>query len=236
MAPTSAAQDEFNAMMYGQGRTSPSHPHAEDSPGSSSEADHPSTSIQSRSKALRSGAITHSDSDSDSPQVRLGGLRANTAKAGRYYIPSIRSAANTGPKGVIADAQAFHDAKKAMRSKAASRAHLPEVLQVSGDEQLGQRPQTWLLDEDEEDGDDSGDEDFLIRWRQKRLRDMQSVAVPKETKGRGEKSRDGRWGSLVAVDAGGFLDAVEKSGETVVVVFIYDERVCVVLGFTSIHY
>lgn len=210
--PTQTAQDEFNTLIHGTGRHSPSHPHPEDSTSHrSSSEDPPST------KPIRSGAISHSDSDSDSPPYQS----TRSTKPGRYYIPSARSAANTGPKGVIADAQAFHDAKRAFRSAA----HLPAQQQQQ--EEVAAAPQTWLLDEDEEG--DSGDEDFLVRWRAKRLRDMQSVKMA-VAKGGAEKrgGGGGRWGSLGAVDAGGFLDAVEGSGEGVVVVFIYDERVCCV--------
>jgi hypothetical protein len=99
------------------------------------------------------------------------------------------------------------------------------------------RPQSWLLDVDEED---SEDDEFLERWRQNRLKEMTAGKLRKER----ERSDAGgavlRYGSLVAVDAEGYLDAIENVGrDTVVVVFIYDEQVWYIFGilpFKLIYY
>jgi Phosducin len=234
--PTTAAQEEFNALIYGTGRNSPSEAHPEDVLASARESNNHSSSEPSASnkssKAIRDSSILHSDSDSDTPRRRhpAGGAGNNKMRA-KYYVPTQRFAANTGPKGVIADAQAFQQARRAHRSAAASRANLSVVPSAYADEPKPEDEyeedddpvhQSWLLDVDEED---SEHDEFLERWRQNRLKEMATGRVRKPRSG-GDARKDARYGSLVTVDAEGYLDAIENVGrDTVVVVFIYDERV-----------
>jgi hypothetical protein len=214
--PSSAAQDEFNALIHGTGRTSSSHPHIEDIAADEREQQYSADpTTKSDGKTIKDTSLLHSDSDSDSaPASRASNMRA------KYYIPSTRSAANTGPKGVIADAQAFQQARRAHRSAAASRANLAVPSQYSEEPKVEDNRQSWLLDEDD---DDSEHDDFLQRWRQNRLKEMQRRGgSPKSAAGGAPK-----YGNLTAVDAEGYLDAIEKvARDVVVVVFIYDDRVC----------
>jgi Phosducin len=136
---------------------------------------------------------------------------------GRYYVPSLRFEANTGPKGVIADAQAFEHAKRSRRFSFARKHKTTSSTPISV-------PRTFReKDEYEEKSSaDSEDEGFMARWRQGRLREMQTKAV-----GQRRASPSKRiYGSLVTVDAEGYLDAIEKvHRDTVVVVYIYDDMV-----------
>jgi hypothetical protein len=106
---------------------------------------------------------------------------------------------------------------------------------TDGDRKLEQealRPQSWLMLDDDDEGEDlSDDEEFMQRWRANRLRDMaagqgRGARAMQQQQQRDRSVNGGRYGSLVAVDALGYLDAIEKVGrDTVVVVFIYDEQV-----------
>jgi Phosducin len=217
--PTSEAQEEFNALIYGTGRTSPSAPRPEDR---AAHDDTDSKSSSPPSKTIRSASQMHQHYDSDSDTTPPASSGAAAKMRPKYYIPHVRSEANTGPKGVIADAQAFQIARLAHRSAAASRANLtvPAAYDDEAKESM-ERPQSWLLDEDEESDED---DEFLMRWRQNRLREM-AVHARRNARSRSAAGA-AKFGSLVAVDAEGYLDAIEKVGrDTVVVVFIYDERV-----------
>ncbi|GAB7363966.1 hypothetical protein MBLNU230_g4527t1 [Neophaeotheca triangularis] len=114
-------------------------------------------------------------------------------------IPTTRYEANTGPKGVIADAQNFRDARREDRRVSLQQAHRNgngngnggfasrDVGDRLGDMTFGEREVVGKrldglglgregegeVDELEELGE--GDEAFLREWRGKRLREMQSV-------------------------------------------------------------
>jgi hypothetical protein len=174
------------------------------------------------------------------------------------HIPTHRREANTGPKGVIADAQAFEQARRAARRAAGSTVSLLPAssgvaLPSAAAAMLARRQggggkearSSWLAnmseseDEDEDDDEEEeggkagvGDEAFLERWRETRLRELATGnGRTVGASGRGRSPLPGagagpRFGAVVAVDAVGFLEAVESSApQTVVVVFIYDDRV-----------
>lgn len=66
----------------------------------------------------------------------------------------------------------------------------------------------------------------MARWRESRMQELQASAT-----GTGRKASPRRrvWGRVDDVDAGGYLDAIEKVAPgTVVVVCIYDPEVCMV--------
>lgn len=130
-----------------------------------------------------------------------------------YHIPNTRFDANTGPKGVIADAQSFNRAKRSTFRKTLNSfanalspkpAGAPGVASSygSGSEQ------------------DSDEEEFMRQWRQNRL---QELAEQKNAGVRRKSPSQRTWGTLEDVDATGYLDAIEKvKDDVIVVVCIYD--------------
>lgn len=166
-----------------------------------------------------------SDLGDDDDDDTLHSMSATTTTA-TYHIPHTSFDANTGPKGVIADAQSFDRARKhSLRntflnftkgsyfhnsSKSESRA-LPRQRSDSS-EKSGSG-----LEEDEKD-------DFMDQWRQSRLRELNAGASQRQQRRHSPSKR--KWGFFKEVDANGYLDAVEKTAaDTVVVVCIYDPEV-----------
>lgn len=206
----SAAQDEFNELVRNKDRST----------------SHPSDSISSRSRSSSrsppSRSAIRNGNSSSSPS-------AYTPPKSRTFLPSQKSYSNTGPKGVIADAQSFEHARKQRTSLSQNRPNVGATQPYS--ENLGVNdgpPQLASLRLDEEDDSDLDDENgFMAEWRQERLRQLGNA-------GRGvtvgaEKSGAGIYGGMASVDGEGYLEAVDGSGrDTVVVVFIYDDRVSVI--------
>lgn len=134
-------------------------------------------------------------------------------------IPTRRYAANTGPKGVISDAQNFRDSRRSARSSVASTR--PAQRQSNSQHVL---ENTIHEDDFEDDEDDPTDQGFMARWRQNRIREMQSG--PPDSKIHLNGRSRSTYGGMTMVDGEGYLDAVDNSGpDTVVVVYIYDEYV-----------
>jgi hypothetical protein len=172
--------------------------------------------------------------------------RASSSFA-RNTIPTTRYAANTGPKGVISDAQNFRDSRRSRRTSTQSTA----TLQQSYKQQRRRTPPTFttssngpsgsaggcsekLAEDSDEDqlADDGGDDEFMREWRQSRLREMQNGGRIRGSARAGASEmvglprRTGLWGGVATVDGMGFLEAVDQSPEgTVVVVYIYDDYV-----------
>jgi hypothetical protein len=95
---TNAAQEEFNELMRDKD-------HEERHP-----EDRNNDSDVSEPESEGAGKDRYEIVDTDDELDLPADMRSN------YYMPShIRSEANTGPKGVIADAQAFEQAKKQAR-------------------------------------------------------------------------------------------------------------------------
>ena len=158
-------------------------------------------------------------------------VATTTATKTAYHLPTQAHYANTGPKGVIADAQSFARAKqttfrqrltnfannltsngKTVGGKSANRKSIfgasPRSTTSSDSEQLAV-------------SDDEADSDFMKTWRANRLRELSSQSNPSPY-GR-QFSNQRSWGTFMEVDANGYLDAIEKvSPDTVVVVMIYD--------------
>lgn len=137
-----------------------------------------------------------------------------------YTLPETTNfEANTGPKGVIADARSFESAKK--RS-------FRQTLHAFSNGSFGKTNKAGAYDFSREKSpspDMSDDDDEFMRlWRQNRLDELSSMKSEVMTKRRSPSKR--KYGGLTAVDAVGYLDAIEKvSAETVVVVLIYDHEV-----------
>ena len=140
----------------------------------------------------------------------------------RSTIPITRYEANTGPKGVISDAQNFRDSRRIHRTSMRSNSTLPS--QAMRAVSLNDATPSEKFGESDEDEDDEGDHDFMRRWRNSRLRELQSG--PRDSKLHSRERRQRFWGGLPTVDGMGFLDAVDKSPPgTVVVVYIFDDYV-----------
>lgn len=202
MAST-AAQDEFNALFESSYATSRSHP--EDIGNKTPE--------HSDSEPNEDPSANHFYEKDDEAQDDVAASNMRSA----YYIPKLRSEANTGPKGVIADAQAFEQAKKQARfsfARKGRKSHSPPAAV----------PRAYRTEDYEKSSEEDDDDGFMARWRQRRLQELTNKRFA-----RGPSPNNGNkrvWGSLVKVDAEGYLDAIEKApAHTVVIVLIYDPQV-----------
>jgi hypothetical protein len=199
---TTAAQDEFNDLIRRNEDLGDRNPHPEDIDNDSDISD-----PESPGRANDYLEKVDTDDELDIP----ADMRAN------YYMPNLRSEANTGPKGVIADAQAFEQAKKQARrftwkSKSAAQ---PAQYNVSAyrDEKSASSG-----------SEDDMDEGFMRQWREARLRELQNVGERIRSRTNSPSRRI--YGGMPLVDGEGYLDAVDKTAAgTVVVVFIYDANV-----------
>ena len=88
---------------------------------------------------------------------------SSAMRSNNYHVPSIRSEANTGPKGVIADAAAFEKAKKQARRFTWKKNTPPTSYSVTA--YHDEKPSS---DDEEEDG-------FMKQWREARLRELQNA-------------------------------------------------------------
>ena len=137
-----------------------------------------------------------------------------------YLSTTTQFDANTGPKGVIADARSFETAKKRSFRQTlyafTDGASTPfKKFNASRDKSKSPSPEV-SADEEEDD--------FMRTWRQKRLDELGSMKQEIRTRRQSPSKR--RYGTLLTVDPLGYLDAIEKVGpETVVVVLIYDDEV-----------
>jgi hypothetical protein len=198
----SAAEVEFQELMRDKSHRTR---HPED------DSDNPST------------FRNHSD-DEDAHKSRRSTVaepRASVSLA-RNTIPSTRYGANTGPKGVISDAQDWRDSRRKERSSVT-------LQRYGGGRQRSEEPTlTQKVDEEDEDDDleeDEADEGFMEKWRKSRLQELTNGGQRTSTLHQNSQRR-AMYGDMKAVDGEGYLDAVERSApDTVVVVYIYDEYV-----------
>lgn len=201
----SAAQDEFDAMCDAQEKKITVHP--EDAHDSSDDND--STTL-------------HSSNESDHiPAARP----STTMPSATYHIPSTTTFnANTGPKGVIADAKSFDTAKKRsfrQTLRAYSNGELsPPLFGKSKKPAFNfsreKSPSPDASADDEED-------DFMRTWRANRLNELAHMNQDVRTRRSSPSMR--KYGTLVTVDPIGYLDAIEKvHADTTVIVMIYDDQ------------
>ena len=150
---------------------------------------------------------------------------AATATA-TYHVPHTFFDANTGPKGVIADAQSFNRAKKtSLRNTFLNIASGSYFQQSSKSRQATPPPTGSDSTEKSGSGHEDEDDEFMEQWRQSRLRELAAGGSQKHQRRQSPSKR--KWGFFKEVDASGYLDAVEKTAsDTVVVVCIYDPEVC----------
>lgn len=209
----SSAQDEFNHLVNSnkvQERERPSQAHDTDS---DSESERDLGDTNNNNGSMPSATTT------------------TTTGAAPGYIPRTIYDANTGPKGVIADAQAFEAARK--KSFRRSFLSFPSLSSQTA-AQTPQKPERASPEsEGSEGGGGSEDEEFMRRWRENRMAELQTKT---QNQAAGRRSSPSRrvWGSVQTVDAGGYLDAIEKvPADVVVVVCIYDPEVSYPLPYLS---
>ncbi|KAL1852959.1 hypothetical protein Plec18170_005541 [Paecilomyces lecythidis] len=191
---SAAAQEEVD-RLFNQKERYTSHPEDRDDPDdkSSSEADDEGPNY------------VNSDSDSDTYHNMV-------SRPSNYHIPTQTFNANTGPKGVIADAQSYERAKK--------RSFRRTLMDVTGMDHFSKPKQEAkpMRDRRSTEGSPSEeDEEFMRKWREARLQELQQRNRSKTSPSRRT------YGHVEKVDANGYLDAIERAApETVVCVCIYD--------------
>ncbi|KAJ5881230.1 uncharacterized protein N7473_012283 [Penicillium subrubescens] len=201
-----SAQEEFDQLVQNNRAHTSSHPEdRDDSPHFSDDND----SLSSPPRNLRQRrVIDSSDEDEDFDDNMV-------SSRGNYHVPNTVFEANTGPKGVIADAQAFERARKksfrkTLLSAAGFDSNGPAFNKGTRDEPPAPAPEGSSGSEDDE-------ERFMRKWRASRMQDYQNRGM------RRPSPRGRSFGSVDTVDAAGYLDAIEKvTSDTVVVVCIYD--------------
>ncbi|KAF1957704.1 thioredoxin-like protein [Byssothecium circinans] len=190
---TTEAQKEFNELVRDKDRETR---HPEDRHDDSDRSDHDADAEPKH---------YHEQDDTDDELDLPKDMRSN------YYLPSIRSEANTGPKGVIADAHAFEKAKKQARRFTWSKKAQPEGYTV-----------TAYHDEKQLSSDEDGEDGFMRRWREARLKELQTAGQRIRSRTTSPSRRV--YGNMPQVDGEGYLEAIEKVARDVtVVVFIYDD-------------
>lgn len=195
---TNAAQEEFDELMRDKGREE-RHPE-----------DRHNDSDLSEPESEGADKDRYEIVDTDDELELPADMRSN------YYMPShIRSEANTGPKGVIADAQAFEQAKKQARRFTWKKSAAPQQQQQYNVTAYQGEPGS---------SDEENDGGFMKQWRESRLRELQNAGQRIRSRTTSPSRRV--YGSLLAVDGEAYLDAIEKTpSDTVVVVFIYNDLV-----------
>jgi hypothetical protein len=204
-----SAQEEFDQLVQNNRAQISSHPEdRDDSPHFSDDND----ALTSPPRNLRQRrVIDSSDEDEDSTDNMV-------SSRGNYHVPNTVFEANTGPKGVIADAQAFERArKKSFRKTLLSAAGFDSNGPAFGSK--GTRDETSTSAPEGSSGSDDDEERFMRKWRTSRMQELQNRGM------RRPSPRGRRFGSVETVDAVGYLDAIEKvTSDTVVVVCIYDPQ------------
>ena len=165
----------------------------------------------------------HSDPGTDDDDLDTSSKMATmTQTKTAYHIPTTTQYANTGPKGVIADAQNFARAKQtSFRTRLSNFASTitfnkqePNVSEKTKKAESNSDGSDLALSEDDSDSE------FMNTWRQNRIQELSSM---KSHNTRRVSPSRRIWGTLQDVDATGYLDAIEKvSPDDVVVVMIYD--------------
>ena len=205
---SSAAQDEVDALFARNQPRTTAHPE---------DIHHDTDRSNSTSDSSTISSGRYSD-EGEKP-------RKASMPSAVYHIPSnTLFDANTGPKGVIADAKSFDRARKRSFRQtlhAFSNGVFGEKSKTPSPAPTRGSPSPDLSQSDDDD-------EFMRVWRLSRMNEMQSGGHDHRTRRLSPSKR--RYGSVVSVDCLGYLDAVERvAAETTVVVYIGDEDVCVTL-------
>ncbi|EFW19407.1 phosducin [Coccidioides posadasii str. Silveira] len=208
----SAAQDEVNRLLNSQEDRATCHPEdrlkTEDLHSSPSEDEE--EEVSRREKRTSRLKYIPSDSDADDSDYNM-----ITSQPAAYHVPRTWFDANTGPKGVIADAQSYERAKKrSFRRTLMSAAGIDYQPSYNKPEAIHQEKASPSAPQTPEGSDD---ERFMREWREARMRELQNKNMRRSSPSKR------RYGSVEVVGANGYLDAVERvTADTVVVVCIYD--------------
>lgn len=174
------------------------------------------------------GSSTGDQAENEQPENSSEPSAASQASmtATRDMIPRTRYGANTGPKGVISDAQNYKESRRMHRSVRSPTSTDPPARELKFGQQQGIERLAELEEQgnlEVEDSDDLDDE-FMAQWRQQRLQALQKGGYSSTMHDRSGSKRS--YGHITTVDGEGYLEAIEKSGaSTVVVVFISDDAV-----------
>jgi hypothetical protein len=216
---SSLAQEEAD-RFFSQSEHHTSHP--EDRIG------HDGTSLQSSGSSNQKNPADYyvrseRDNDDDDDEDTLHSMTTTTT-ATTYRVPTTHFSANTGPKGVISDAQSFSQAKKST-FRSTLTAFSNDALSSFSYGSQQRKVSDWNKENSRGGNSDNDDEeDFMRQWREKRL--MELAASGSAAQRRQSPSKR-VWGTFDDVDANGYLDAVEKvPDDAIVVVCIYDPLVC----------
>ena len=195
------AQDEFNSLITQRFTTSD--PHPEDA---ASLSDNDGTTL--------------TPSHNDEPRAPSA-QSANRMPSITYTLPNTTSFdANTGPKGVIADARSFETARK--------RSFRQTLHAFSNGQGFGKtKKSAYDFNREKSPSPDisaDDDDEFMREWRAKRIDELALMKSDVTTKRLSPRKL--KYCGMTAVDAVGYLDAIEKvSADTIVVVLIYDDQV-----------
>lgn len=193
----------------------------------------------------RNSSPTSSRSSSPGPtsEPAMPSRTPAATSTSNYHIPNTVYDANTGPKGVIADAQAFERARKSsfrktLLSAAGFSSHNDAAAPQYAPSQGVGRPlrdgNNNNISHNKNNGSASDDdeENFIRKWRASRMQELQTHQTGSQ--GRRVSPRRRMFGYVEDVDAGGYLDAIEKvPADVVVVVCIYDPEVGLPFPFLS---
>ncbi|PGH02290.1 hypothetical protein GX51_04730 [Blastomyces parvus] len=195
----SSAQDEVDRLLNPKEKVSC---HPEDRLASDNDSN------LSPSDDEESLAYLHSDTETDTSHTMI-------SKSTGYHLPTTVFEANTGPKGVIADAQSYERAKK--RSFRRTFMNVAGLDYTSYSNSTKEEPDTRPAREASPPPNETEDERFMRQWREARVLELQ-----RKNKRRVSPSKR-RYGTVEVVNANGYLDAIEKvTPDTVVVVCIYN--------------
>jgi hypothetical protein len=193
--------------------------HPEDQLGHDGTSSHSSNSSHQKNSA---DYYVSSEKDNDDEDT-LHTMTTTTTTA-TYRLPTTQFNANTGPKGVISDAQSFNRAKKStFRNTLAlftngtfsQSSHTGKVARPNKEHSQSDNSDSELVASDEED--------FMKQWRENRFKELANGSATQRRQSPSKRV----WGTFDDVDANGYLDAVEKvPNDTIVVVCIYDPFVC----------
>ena len=241
----SSAQDEFNSLVsHSLERNTSSHP--EDLRSNSSTPRNGNTSSNTNELNDKNGNAVDDyltdDDDNTAHSRHTSNTAVSNGKNGsatadmrsRYFLPTtIRSEANTGPKGVIADAHNFEAAKRKARFSFFRSRSSNSNTNGAGHGAVASIPEPYagtatasssMIGSVTDNSSEEEDDEFMARWRQTRLAQLQREAQPSRSRTVSPSKRI--WGRLVDVDACGYLDAIEKvRADTIVVVLVYDDAV-----------
>jgi hypothetical protein len=194
---TTAAQDEFNALVAASSRT-PLTSHPEDA------HDHESRHSEDEDEDTR-----HNNARIDRILAQEADRSIPTGRGLHLPPSSFDAGAATGVKGVIADARSFQAARQ-QSSRSNGNTITSKSTKYDGSEDVEAE-----LESDEDD-------EFISQWRAQRLQELEGRSGS-DIRNKRTSPSVRRYGRFDQVDALGYLDAVEKvSPNTTVVVFVFD--------------